>query len=251
MGVVPFSTLPPHRSVVFRLEDFKLDGSAILIVNPDNLQFDEMARGCNASYDLRVGDKFKDHRNDTVQALNEGQCIELLPGSAVIIQTEEEVRFPRRLFGQILPRVSLLERGIANTPSKIDPGYPGHLLITTFNHGKRTEKLQRGQRFCSLHLLTVEAGARPYNRAGKQIGGLSRFPTLQRWRDWLEVRQIWFTFGVFALTVASVILSVIALVHGQSMTPPRAGTGAEPTLIGGGGQEDAFGSTGVQAACPD
>jgi dCTP deaminase len=117
-----------------------------------------MATNCNASYDLRVGNKYKDHRNDTIQALNKGEYIELLLGNAVIIQTEEEVRLPRELFGQILPRVSLLELGIANTPSKIDPGYAGHLLITTFNHGKRTEKLRREQRFCSLHRLTVEDG---------------------------------------------------------------------------------------------
>jgi dCTP deaminase len=207
MGVVPFSTSPVHPSVVFELGDFELDGSAVLIVNPDMRQFADMGRGCNASYDLRVGDKFKDHRNDTVQALNEGECIELLPGNAVIIQTEEEVRFPLRLFGQILPRVSLLALGIANTPSKIDPGYSGRLLITTFNHGKRTEKLRRGQGFCSLHLLTVEDGVIPFNGAGKQIGGLSRSSRLQRWRDWLEVRQIWMTFGVFALAVVSMILS--------------------------------------------
>jgi dCTP deaminase len=213
MGVVPFSTSPPHRSIVFRPEEFELSGSAILIINPDQQQFEAMKVGCNASYDLRVGDKYKDHRNATVQALELGEYIELLPGNAVIIQTEEEVRFPRGLFGQILPRVSLLERGIANTPSKIDPGYPGHLLITTFNHGKRTEKLQRGQPFCSLHLLTVEEGVKPYNKAGKQIGGLLRSRTLQRWRDWLEVRQIWITFGIFAFTVASVVLSLVAIVH--------------------------------------
>jgi dCTP deaminase len=216
MGVVPFSTSPPHPSVVFAPGEFKLDGSAVLIVHPDTRQFDDTKMDCNASYDLRVGDKFKDHRNDTVQALNEGECIELLPGNVVIIQTEEEVRFPSRLFGQILPRVSLLALGIANTPSKIDPGYSGRLLITTFNHGKRTEKLRRGQGFCSLHLLTVEDGVIPFNGPGKQHTGLPRSSPLQRWRDWLEVRQIWITFGVFALTMASVILSVVAIVHGSA-----------------------------------
>ena len=84
------------------------------------------------------------------------------------------MRFPRRLFGQILPRVSLLALGIANTPSKIDPGYSGHLLITTFNHGKRTERLKRGERFCSLHLLTVEDGVIPFNGPGKQHRGVLR-----------------------------------------------------------------------------
>jgi dCTP deaminase len=221
MGVVPFSTSPPHPSVVFALGDFALDRQAVRILNPDERQFADMETDCNASYDLRVGDKYKDHRNDTVQALNEGEYIVLLPGNAVIIQTEEEVQFPLGLFGQILPRVTLLARGIANTPSKIDPGYNGHLLITTFNHGKRTEKLRRGERFCSLHLLTVEDGVRPFNKASKQLGGLSRFPTLQRWGDWLEVRQIWINFGLLALALVSVILSVVAIVHelGQSVTP--------------------------------
>jgi len=208
MGVVPFSTSPPYLSVVFTQEDFKPDGSAVLIMNPDVRQLDD-PKSCNATYDLRVGDKFKDHRNDTIQALNEGECIELLPGNAVIIQTEEEVRFPRRLFGQILPRVSLLALGIANTPSKIDPGYSGRLLITTFNHGKRTEKLRRKDGFCSLHLLPVEDGVIPFNAPGKQHTGLPRSSPLQRWRDWLEVRQIWLTFGVFVLAVASVIISVV------------------------------------------
>ena len=78
MGVVPFSTSPPHLSVVFTQAEFKLDGSTVLIMNPDIQQFDD-TKSCNATYDLRVGDKFKDHRNDTVQALNEGECIELLP----------------------------------------------------------------------------------------------------------------------------------------------------------------------------
>jgi len=208
MGVVPFSTSPPHQSVVFTQEEFKLDSSAVLIMNPDIQQFDD-TKSCNATYDLRVGDKYKDHRNDIIQALNEEESIELLPGNAVIIQTEEEVRFPRKLFGQILPRVSLLALGIANIPSKIDPGYSGHLLITTFNHGKRTEKLRRGDRFCSLHLLTVEDGVIPFNGPGKQHRGLLRSGHLQRWRDRLEVNQIWIIFGAFAVAVASLIVSVL------------------------------------------
>jgi dCTP deaminase len=104
MGVVPFSTSPQHPSVVFEPGDFELDGSAVLIVNPDTRQFSDMGRGCNASYDLRVGDKFKDHRNDTVQALNEGERIERLPGNAVIIQTEEEVRFPQTVWSDSTAR---------------------------------------------------------------------------------------------------------------------------------------------------
>jgi dCTP deaminase len=213
MGVVPFSESSPHPSVVFDQDHFDRNGAAVLIVNPDMRQFANTETGCNVSYDLRVGDKYKDHRNDIIHALKGEDYIELRPGNAVIIETKEDVRFPRGLFGQILPRVSLLARGIANTPSKIDPGYSGHLLITTFNHGKRTQKLQRGERFCSLHLLTVGEGIRPFHGSAKQLEGLSRFGALRRSGDWLEENQIWMTFGVFAFTVVSVILSVVAILR--------------------------------------
>jgi dCTP deaminase len=204
MGVVPFLTAGDNRSVVFAPQEFRLDGKALFIINPDMSQFD--GTHCNASYDLRVGAIYRDHRNNTDQALADGEYIRLLPGNAVIIQTEEEIRMPKWLFGQILPRVSMLQKGIANTPSKIDPGYPGRLLITAFNHGKRTERLYRKQPFCSLHLLTVEDGITPYNQAAKQLTGVVRTRRLQRIRDALEKNQIWITFGVF-------IVAIIALFH--------------------------------------
>jgi hypothetical protein len=59
MGVVPFSTSPPYQSVVFAPDAFSLDAPAVLIVNPDMGQLSNSATDCNASYDLRVGDKFK------------------------------------------------------------------------------------------------------------------------------------------------------------------------------------------------
>jgi dCTP deaminase len=199
MGVVPFLTSGENKSVVFAPNEFGLDGKALLIINPDMSQFE--GSRCNATYDLRVGAMYRDHRNNTDQALGDGDYIRLLPGNAVIIQTEEEIRMPKRLFGQILPRVSMLQKGIANTPSKIDPGYPGRLLITAFNHGKRTERLYRKEPFCSLHLLTVEDGIIPYNQAGKQLTGVVRTKRLQRIRDWLEKNQIWITFGLFVVAI--------------------------------------------------
>src|SRR5665213_337171 len=145
MGIIPFSDSAPYRSVVFQRTEFSIDGAAILMLGADMGQFDDTPVRCNASYDLRVGTMYRDHRNDSSQVLQDGESIELLPGNAVIIQTEELVGFPKKLFGHILPRVSLLQKGIANTPSKVDPGYDGHLLITAFNHGKRTETLTRGE----------------------------------------------------------------------------------------------------------
>lgn len=101
--------------------------------------------------------------------LPQGGKITLHPGAAVIVE-----------------KVSLLQMGISNTSSKVDPGYNGHLLITIFNLGKKTVRIRRGNRFCCLYILRVERNVRPYDKPGKRIVGVV---TTRRWdkiRDWLE-----------------------------------------------------------------
>ena len=132
MAVIALSASGDRPSVVTTNDAFDRDGTAILIQNCDLAQLASDTQECNASYDLRVGQIYRDHRNREGQQLGPHDPIILLPGNAVIIETEELVKFPKTRFGQILPKVSLLQRGIANTPSKIDPGYEGHLLITAF-----------------------------------------------------------------------------------------------------------------------
>jgi deoxycytidine triphosphate deaminase len=210
VGIVPFIIDGSNKSVVTRRSDFSPDKQAVLIISFDQSQFVEQQ--CNATYDLRVGDKFRDHREPGAQALPEGGLINLFPGNAVIIQTEEEIQMPNRLFGYIQPRVSLLEKGIANTPSKVDPGYPGHLLVTTFNHGKRRVRLRRGERFCSLYLVTVEDGIIPFEGPGKQLPGMVYRNRFQRIRDWVEARQIWLTVISVISTAVLGIVAVISLV---------------------------------------
>jgi dCTP deaminase len=187
MSVIALAAYGDNPSVVTSNEAFSRTGSAILILNADLEQLQVNHPDCNASYDLRVGGIFRDHRNRDGQALGPEQEISLLPGNAVIIETEEWVEFPRWRFGQILPRVSLLEQGIANTPSKIDSGYKGRLLITAFNHGKRTISLRRGQKFCSLHIFDVEGPVKPYDKPGKRISG--QVGSAGWWRavrDWID-----------------------------------------------------------------
>jgi dCTP deaminase len=110
------------------------DGGAMWIQNLDPLQL--LAAASNVSYDLRVGGEYKDHREVGKKNLPTGSEISLLPGAAVIIETEEKVRLPRSMFGYIVPKVLLLQKGLSNTISKVDPGYDGHLLVTVFNLGK-------------------------------------------------------------------------------------------------------------------
>ena len=182
MSVIALTIEGPDPSVVTSSDAFSREGSAILIQNRDPVQLSPDDNECNATYDLRVGQIYRDHRSFDSQELGLSDQISLLPGNAVIIETEELVAFPKQRFGQILPKVSLLQQGIANTPSKVDPGYNGYLLITAFNHGKQTIALRRGQRFCSLHVFDVEGPVRPYDKPGKRITGAHRSA---RWR-WLR-----------------------------------------------------------------
>jgi dCTP deaminase len=146
------------------------EGHAVLIRELDHAQ---LAPGSpNASYDLRVGPEYKDHRDRNVgpkRELSEGEEIKLLPGAAVIVQTEEDVHFPRGIFGYIVPKVRLLQRGISNTVSKVDPGYDGRLLVTVFNLGKEKVTIQRRQPFCSISLHQVLKGGNLYNRPEQRI----------------------------------------------------------------------------------
>ncbi len=206
MSVIPFSAEGPNRSVVTRTEDFDLHGDAILILGHEGAQFAPGTSECNASYDLHVGDHYQDHRRGRPieSLLEEKDTISLLPGAAAIIVTKETVQFPTTIFGHILPRVSLLQSGIANTPSKVDPGYHGTLLITVFNHGRQTIPLRRGAPFCTLYMMRVNPAARPYNRAGKQLQGPRRGRFWRRWYDWLEAHPAISTLAALVSAIAAV-----------------------------------------------
>jgi dCTP deaminase len=205
MAIIALTANQPGASVVTSNDDFSRDGSAILLQNSDPKQLaDQENDDCNTSYDLRVGETYRDHRNRYGQHLGPDGVISLLPGNAVIIETEESVKFPKTRFGQILPRVSLLQQGIANTPSKIDPGYEGVLLISVFNHGKQTVPLHRGERFCSLHVFDVAGPVRPYDKPGKRILGARQSPGLtHRVLDWIEANVAIMVFVQMAVALAA------------------------------------------------
>lgn len=213
MSVIALNASGEEPSVVTSNDDFDREGNAILILNSDPAQLAPSAHECNASYDLRVGQIYRDHRNREGQQLAPDDPIQLLPGNAVIIETEELVKFPKTRFGQILPKVSLLQKGIANTPSKVDPGYEGHLLITAFNHGKRAVSLHRSQPFCSLHIFDVAGVLRPYDKEGKRIEGIRR---VTGWRrevaDWIDANIARVTFIQTAFAFVTLIVGVAALV---------------------------------------
>lgn len=192
MSVLPFIRDLPYRTVAVTDEEFAgtggIEGRAVLIKAFDEAQI--AGDNPNASYDLRVGPEYRDHRNIGKKDLPPGEKIVLLPGSAVIIQTEEYVHFPRRTFGYIVPKVTLLQSGISNTVSKVDPGYSGPLLVTLFNLGKEVVEIKRYQRFCSISIHEVAEGAKLYNRPAKRIVGEAGRNTWQRITDTLDTNHV-------------------------------------------------------------
>ncbi|MGH7031321.1 MAG: dCTP deaminase domain-containing protein [Stellaceae bacterium] len=208
MTVIALTASGPDPSVVISNDAFSREGKAILIQNGDDQQLGPDASDCNATYDLRVGQRFRDHRSQDGQDLDRSGEIRLLPGNAVIIEMEEVVKFPKWRFGQILPKVSLLQKGVANTPSKVDPGYEGHLLVTAFNHGRRTVSLHRFEPFCSLHVFDVGGPIRAYDKPGKQISGARRSAAwLQKIDDWIDANV-----PKFVELVAIVVTAAVAII---------------------------------------
>lgn len=199
------------RSVVTSSSEFDKQGTAILIQYGDIEQLEADTEDCNDGYDLRVGSAYRDHRNDYAEVLGQKDKIPLLPGNAVIIQTEESVEFPEHRFGQIFPKVSLLQTGVANTPSKVDPGFRGHLLITVFNYGKRKVFLSRGQRFCSLHVFNVEGPVRPYKKDPPEIGARRSAAWHQKFGDWIDRNGARVAIIEAPALVVTAIAAVLAL----------------------------------------
>ena len=160
------------------------NGTTILIQGMDPEQL--TGKSSNVSYDLRIGKEYRDHRDPGKYNLPPNGHITLYPGSAVIIETEESVHLPRTLFALVVPKVGLLQHGLSNTMSKVDPGYQGHLLVTLFNLGQTTVTLRRGAPFCALCVLRVDEGATLYDQPGQSITGQAR----RRWwytcRDFLQ-----------------------------------------------------------------
>jgi dCTP deaminase len=214
MSVIALTTEGDRPSVVTDRKRFDPNGHAVLIVGADMTQLDPASEDCNISYDLRVGDHYRDHRFDESRAIDDKEPIEILPGMAVIIQTLEEVVFPTRMFGCIVPRVRKLQEGLANTPTKIDPGYPGRLLITTFNHGKRPVHLGKGEPFCAMFVMTVEGPIKPYNEQGKQLIGNKKKTFVRRILDRLEAHPTAVAAVSASTAVVALVLSILGLVFG-------------------------------------
>lgn len=203
MAVIPLVVGGLNATVVTSEAEFRIDGAAMLILNFDRSQLN--GRECNASYDLRIGRAYKDHREQERWTLPEGKEITLLPGGAIMIETEEEIWLPRRMFGYIVPKVRLLQDGVSNTLSKVDPGYHDHLVVTVFNLGKKVIPLKQGQPFCALVVHDVAPDVRPYSGSGKRIEGRTAVGLFPRIWDRIEARPALVSVASAALALLLVL----------------------------------------------
>jgi len=216
MPIIPFILEGDRRTVADRRADFEtaggIEGGVVLIEGLDTQQF-RSSRSSNISYDLHVGCEYRDHRDSGKKELGKTGKIDLFPGAAVIIESEEIVNFPRKIMGLIVPKVSLLQKGLSNTFSKVDPGYNGPLIVTVFNLGRKTVTLKRQDPFCSLSLVRVEEGAALYSLPGKRITGETTTGILLKTRDWLERNFALITVinvvGTLILTLTLIILYLL------------------------------------------
>jgi dCTP deaminase len=126
----------------------------------------------------------------------------------VIVQTEEELHFPRAMFGYVVPKVKLLQKGLSNTMSKVDPGYPGPLIITLFNLGKRKVTVHRGDPFCAFVVHDTAEGATLYAGVGKQVAGDKK----QRVRLWIRWAHDKLEANHTAILAALVLVGLVEIV---------------------------------------
>ena len=209
MGMIPLVELGPSPSITREVDKFSLDGNIALIIGADpNLYQSSPAEG-QLTYDLRVGQHYRDHRDLGAHSLPDGKEITTGAGAAYLIETEEEVRLPKTMFGLILPKVSLLQRGLSSPATKIDPGYSGRLVITLFNHGKRKVRLSRRAPLCSLQFVSFGFGAKAYGGKGKQIDAGERVGILARFRDFVDANNATITILVSLAVLILMALQVI------------------------------------------
>jgi dCTP deaminase len=209
VSVIPLTIDGPNRTVVQAQEEFDVERDAILIKKLDIAQLQNQQTS-NVTYDLRIGPQFRDHTNPHPRDIPEKGTVTLHPGSALIIQTEESVHLPRTMYGIIAPKVTLLQQGLSTTFSKIDPGYPGPLLITLFNLGQATRTLTRKDPFCGLTLLKVDPGARLYGEGAKQISAQPVEQPRRSVREFLEVHHV---EAMIVLIIATLLLASVELIR--------------------------------------
>jgi hypothetical protein len=124
-----------------------------------------------------------------------------------------------------VPKVRLLQKGISNTSSKIDPGYDGLLLVTLFNLGKKPVTLKRGEKFCSLYVIEVGKGVIPYDKPEQKQPTTGSQTLWAKLVDFGERRSTFLNVLLAGFTLLATIANIAVLGQQlqktQQSTPPQ------------------------------
>lgn len=213
MSLIPFVLQGEHKTIVTTDLEYReanaSRGTVILIKGLDKKQLADDNDSGNASYDLRIGDSYQLDKHEKPLILKDIDEFILEPNSSVSIQTMEAVSFPETRFGHIVPKVKLLQKGISNTSSKIDPGYNGYLIVTLFNLGKTSVSLKREDPFCSLYVIEVSKGVIPHSKPEQKQRPAESQTRWEKLVDFSERRSI---FLNVLLTVATLLATYVNIV---------------------------------------
>jgi hypothetical protein len=130
----------------------------------------------------------------------------------VRIDTEEEIRTPVAVFGQICSRASLTQEGLVVANLKIDPNFQGRLNITVFNTSRHVISIAKEASFCSLFFFTMENQINANSPV--RVPPDAKILTRPRFREML-VRAIPYAITFGASVSASLLAAYIFLLVGH------------------------------------
>lgn len=106
------------------------------------------------SYDIHLGEEaFLINERRKIPVI--GPDIEFNPNDVVLVLSREYLGIPRTLAVSILPRFSLVRKGILLSMTKIDPTWYGRIAVGMVNQSNRPLKLNINQPFCTLVLHSL------------------------------------------------------------------------------------------------
>lgn len=92
------------------------------------------------------------HDGDAGLDLHADEDVTIVPGATVKVGTGVAIGVPYGQSGDVRSRSGLASRGIvvANAPGTIDHGYTGEVCVLLHNQGRRTYRVERGDRIAQL-----------------------------------------------------------------------------------------------------
>lgn len=136
MSVIGRETLLSIKDIIFNNQSYDLDNFEL------------------SSYSLRIAKKeillngqyYREYKSDQ---------IEILPHQITFISTEEEIKLPSDLMGQVILRFGYSTKGLDLLAGHIDPLFEGRIVLALLNNSNSSIKLIPGDQIANLIIHQV------------------------------------------------------------------------------------------------